>query len=78
MLLHDDIGVRAVSLRVITARAGTSIDGTRHASRASPQRIATVLTHDEEIVGECELFARVAEGIISRKLAPRTLRRLQV
>jgi hypothetical protein len=65
-------------LRVATARAGTSIDGTRHASRASPQRIATVLTRDEEIVGEREPSTRVRQGIISRKLAPRTLRRLQV
>ena len=43
-------------LRVATARAGTSLDGTRNASRASLQKFATVLTNDEEIVGECNFL----------------------
>jgi hypothetical protein len=66
-------------LRVATARAGTSLDGTRNASRTSSQKIATLLTqHDEEIIGEREPSTRVRQGIISRELAPRTPRRLQV
>jgi hypothetical protein len=36
-------------LRVIRTRAIMSIDDTRRASRASPQRIATVLTDDENL-----------------------------
>jgi hypothetical protein len=42
-----------------------SIDCARNASRASLQKFATALTDDEEIVGECELFARVRPEIIA-------------